>query len=203
MTYQPFSLFFLHRFFCRSSICNRGVQLIASHIALWIFLLVWVGASACSKFGPRELTKLPAAPGREMLDTSQAQYVFNFARRCPNETQISLCIVSGESEKYVGIVRRHDSLLYVDNCDSVFGIGSITKTFTGTMLAKLVYDGKADLNEPIKNLLPVHLNQSSLNGKEITLVDLANHTSGLPFEPANVRDDQEHPYNPVESVPVL
>jgi CubicO group peptidase (beta-lactamase class C family) len=64
------------------------------------------------------------------------------------------------------------------------------------MLAKLVYDGKIDLNEPVKNLLPVRLNQSPLNGNEITLVHLANHTSGLPFEPSNVKDDKEHPYDP-------
>ena len=64
------------------------------------------------------------------------------------------------------------------------------------MLAKLIYDGKVDLNEPVKNLLPVHLNQSSFNGKEITLVHLANHTSGLPFEPTNVRDNTGHPFDP-------
>jgi CubicO group peptidase (beta-lactamase class C family) len=102
----------------------------------------------------------------------------------------------GDSEKYVGIERRNDSLVYIDNSDSVFEIGSITKTFTGTMLAKLVLDGKVDLNEPIKNILPVPLHQSALHGKEITLVQLANHTSGLPFEPGNVKDDKIHPFNP-------
>ena len=86
--------------------------------------------------------------------------------------------------------------MYINNSDSVFGIGSITKTFTGTLHAKLVYDGKLDINEPNKNLLPVHLNQSSLNGNEITRVHLANHISGLPFEPTNVKDNKEHPFNP-------
>jgi CubicO group peptidase (beta-lactamase class C family) len=64
------------------------------------------------------------------------------------------------------------------------------------VLAKLVYDGKVDLNEPIKNILPVHLRQGSLNGSEITLVHLANHTSLLPFEPSNVKDDKESPSDP-------
>jgi CubicO group peptidase (beta-lactamase class C family) len=104
--------------------------------------------------------------------------------------------MSGDSEKYIGIERRNDSLVYVNNRDSVFEIGSITKTFTGTMLAKLVRDGKVDPNEPIKNILPVRMNQSSLNGKEITLVHLANHTSGLPFEPSNVKNDKNHPFDP-------
>ena len=67
------------------------------------------------------------------------------------------------------------------------------------MLAKLVYDGKVDLNEPIKNILPVRLSQSSVNGNEITLVQLANHTSGVPFEPSNIRDDKEHRFDPYSS----
>jgi CubicO group peptidase (beta-lactamase class C family) len=163
---------------------------------LFIALSLSLSLPSCSKFSSRELVKLPAAENSRSLDSLQAQIVFKYARHFPNGTQLSLCIISGDSEKYVGIQRRNDSLIYMDNSDSVFGIGSITKTLTGTMLAKLVYDGKIDLNEPIKNLLPVHLNQSSLNGREITLVHLANHTSGLPFEPTNVKDNKEHPFDP-------
>jgi CubicO group peptidase (beta-lactamase class C family) len=159
-------------------------------------LLLLISAVSCSKFNPKELVKLPVSQNRDLLDSSQAQIVFNYAQHFPNETQLSICIIAGDSEKYIGILRRNDSLVYIHNSDSVFEIGSITKTFTGTMLAKLIYDGKVNLNEPIKNLLPVRLNQSSLNGNEITLVHLANHTSGLPFEPTNVKDNKEHPFDP-------
>jgi CubicO group peptidase (beta-lactamase class C family) len=62
---------------------------------------------------------------------------------------------------------------------------SITKTFTGTILAKLVMEGEIRLDEPIKNILTVPLKQSSLNNVEITVLNLANHTSGLPREPNN------------------
>jgi CubicO group peptidase (beta-lactamase class C family) len=86
--------------------------------------------------------------------------------------------------------------VYIQNSDSVFEIGSITKTFTGTMLAKMVYDGTVDADDPVKKFLPVRLRQSSLDGIEITLAHLANHTSGLPFEPGNVRDNKDHPFDP-------
>lgn len=158
------------------------------------FLFFLLAAASCSQFSSRELVKLPAT--NSPLDSSQAQAVYDRAQYFPNGTQLSICIITGDSEKYVGIERRNDSLVYIDNRDSVFEIGSITKTFTGTMLAKLVYDGKLNPNEPIKNLLPIHLNQSSLNGKEVTLVQLANHTSGLPFEPTNVKDDKGRPFDP-------
>ena len=158
-----------------------------------LFLVVEI---SCSPVRPMEPVKLPVLDTQNSLDSSQAQAVFDRAQHFPNGTQLSLCIMSGDSEKYIGIERRNDSLVYVNNRDSVFEIGSITKTFTGTMLAKLVRDGKVDPNEPIKNILPVRMNQSSLNGKEITLVHLANHTSGLPFEPSNVQNDKDHPFDP-------
>ena len=158
--------------------------------------LFFVVEISCSPVRPKEPVKLPVLDTPNSLDSSQAQAVFVRAQHFPNGTQLSLCIISGDSEKYIGIERRNDSLVYVNNRDSVFEIGSITKTFTGTMLAKLVRDGKVDPNEPIKNILPVRMNQSSLNGKEITLVHLANHTSGLPFEPSNVKNDKNHPFDP-------
>jgi CubicO group peptidase (beta-lactamase class C family) len=164
-------------------------------VTLCVALLLVVVIS-CSPVRPKEPVKLPVSDNKNSLDSSQAQAVFDRAQHFPNGTQISICFITGDSEKYIGIERRNDSLVYINNSDSVFEIGSITKTFTGTMLAKLVFDGKADLNEPIKNLLPVRMNQSSLNGKEITLVHLANHTSGLPFEPSNVKNDKNHPFDP-------
>ena len=151
---------------------------------------------SCGPFRSKELVKLPTASIPYSLDSSQAQAVYDRAQHFPNGTQLSICIVLGDTEKYIGIERRNDSLIYINNCDSVFEIGSITKTFTGTMLAKLILDGKVSLDKPIKDILPIPLNQSSLNGKEIKLVHLANHTSGLPFEPSNVNNDKQHPFNP-------
>ncbi len=159
-------------------------------------LFLFIGIS-CSPFGPGKIERLPATTAWNTLDSSQAEIVYTYARHCPNGTQLSLCIITGDSEKYVGVRRWNDSLFYLNNSDSVFEIGSITKTFTGTMLADLVYHGKVNVHEPIKNLLPVRLHQSSLNGKEITLVDLATHTSGIPFEPDNVKSDSTHAFDPL------
>ncbi|HLM60121.1 MAG TPA: serine hydrolase [Pyrinomonadaceae bacterium] len=68
--------------------------------------------------------------------------------------------------------------------ESVFEIGSITKVFTGVLLADMVRRGEVKLSEPLARLLP-NVNVPSRNGKEITLLDLATHTSGLPTMPGN------------------
>jgi CubicO group peptidase (beta-lactamase class C family) len=111
------------------------------HTASFILLLSLCGIS-CSLFRSKEPAKLPVLDNPNLLDSSQAQIVFNHVQHFPNGTQLSICIITGDSERYVGIERRNDSLVYIDNSDSVFEIGSMKKTFTGTILAKLVYDGK-------------------------------------------------------------
>ncbi len=158
-----------------------------------LFPLLLLTVSSCSLFTPRQLVKLPAATGPNSLDSTQAQAVFDRARFFPNGTQLSICIIRADSETYVGIERRNDSLVYIENRDSVFEIGSITKTFTGTMLAKLVYEGQVSQDDPIANYLPIPLHQASLNGNVPTLVQLADHTSGLPVEPSNVRNGEKYP----------
>jgi CubicO group peptidase (beta-lactamase class C family) len=68
--------------------------------------------------------------------------------------------------------------------DSLFEIGSITKTFTGLLLAQMAVQKKLDLRDPIRELLPPGV-AAQPKGFEITLLDLATHHSGLPGMPDN------------------
>jgi len=69
--------------------------------------------------------------------------------------------------------------------ESVLEIGSLTKVFTGVLLADMVRRGEVELTEPVGRLLPPGARVPSRGGKEITLLDLATHTSGLPVMPGN------------------
>jgi CubicO group peptidase (beta-lactamase class C family) len=77
--------------------------------------------------------------------------------------------------------------------DSIFEIGSITKTFTGVILAQMVAQGKVTLDEPVRELLPAGT-VTKPTGTEITLLDLATQSSGLPRMPDNF--DPADPANP-------
>jgi CubicO group peptidase (beta-lactamase class C family) len=78
---------------------------------------------------------------------------------------------------------------------TVFEIGSINKTFTGTLLADLVARGKVALDDPISKYLPSGVRAPSRNGREITLLDLATHHSGLPRMVDNhIPADRNNPY---------
>jgi D-alanyl-D-alanine-carboxypeptidase/D-alanyl-D-alanine-endopeptidase len=79
--------------------------------------------------------------------------------------------------------------------ESIFEIGSITKVFTGTLLADMVRRGEVKLSEPVANLLPPEVNVPVRNGKAITLLDLTTHHSGLPRMPTNFApQDPQNPY---------
>ena len=73
--------------------------------------------------------------------------------------------------------------------DSVFEIGSVTKTFTATLLADMVTRGEVKLDDPVAKYLPSSTQVPGRNGKQITLVELAAHSSGLPFLPTNLSPD--------------
>lgn len=61
------------------------------------------------------------------------------------------------------------------NADTLFEIGSITKTFT-TLLQR----GEMRLDDPVEKYLPPTVKVPSRDGRKISLLDLATHSSGLP-----------------------
>lgn len=78
---------------------------------------------------------------------------------------------------------------------SVFEIGSITKVFTGTLLAEMAQRGELRLSDPVASLLPAGVSVPSRGGRQITLEDLAKQTSGLPHAPTNLQPkDPSNPY---------
>jgi D-alanyl-D-alanine carboxypeptidase len=57
---------------------------------------------------------------------------------------------------------------------TLMSVGSITKTFTGTIALRLAEDGTISLDDPLSKYLPTYPNAAN-----ITLRELMNHTSGI------------------------
>jgi len=72
------------------------------------------------------------------------------------------------------------------NGDTVFEIASITKLFTSLALAEMVQRGDVQLTDPVAKYL-TGINVPARAGHQITLEDLATHTSGLPREPHSLK----------------
>ncbi|WP_299117039.1 serine hydrolase [uncultured Winogradskyella sp.] len=81
------------------------------------------------------------------------------------------------------------------NEHSVYEIGSISKVFTCIILADEVLKGNMSLDDPISKYLSKDFKAVKGNNREITLKDLATHTSGLPRMPSNFNPkDLENPF---------
>lgn len=84
------------------------------------------------------------------------------------------------------------------NEDALFDVGSIAKVFTGVLFAEMTERGVIRPEDPLALHLPEGVEVPSQDGRQITLIDLATHASGLPRLPPNFatheRFDSKNPY---------
>lgn len=117
-------------------------------------------------------------------------------RSAPDTAEIAFAVIREGQPTFVGYQKQGDSIIEVNNRNSIFEIGSISKVFTSTLLAKFVVDGTIDLDESINSYLPFELH----NNTQITFLNLSNHTSGLPRMPDNfLLAAMQSPTNPFKA----
>ena len=76
-------------------------------------------------------------------------------------------------------------------------IGSITKAFTGAVLASLVADRIVNFTDPLQKRLGWDVKIPAKDGKDIRLIDLATHTSGLPREVERAASPPDNPFQTI------
>lgn len=103
-------------------------------------------------------------------------------------------LISADNRIVYGYGEAHDGAGDVPDGKTIFEIGSVTKTFTATLLAQMVQSGEVKLDQPVRELLPKDVKLPSKDDVEITLLTLTDQTSGLPRMPGNF--DPADPLNP-------
>jgi serine-type D-Ala-D-Ala carboxypeptidase/endopeptidase len=110
-------------------------------------------------------------------------------------TGIVLGIVDERGAHTFGFGRKGAAAPQPPDGDTVFEIGSVTKVLTGILLAEMVERGELRLEDPINQFLPNGIGKLEGANREIRLVDLATHTSGLPRMPTNFKPkNDDDPY---------
>jgi CubicO group peptidase (beta-lactamase class C family) len=128
-----------------------------------------------------------------LIAQDPSEIIFKTAKTFPDHTQIAIAIINNGKVNYFGIDKKRDTILWINNHESVFEIGSISKVFTSTLLANLVMEGKVKLTDNVNDYLKIPFK----NGAKISFISLANHTSGLPRLPTNFdlkKANAENPY---------
>jgi D-alanyl-D-alanine-carboxypeptidase/D-alanyl-D-alanine-endopeptidase len=108
---------------------------------------------------------------------------------------VSIAIIENGEVKYLNYGAADLGSQQQVTANTLFEIGSISKTFTSMALASMVKEGKVKLSDPAQKYLPSAVKMPIRNAQEITLLSLANHTSGLPRLPSNMPfGDPADPY---------
>lgn len=63
---------------------------------------------------------------------------------------------------------------------TLFAIGSVTKSFTVTVLGMLAEEGKLEWDKPVREYLPTFRLHDAVASEHMTVLDLVTHRSGLP-----------------------
>lgn len=164
--------------------------------------------------GPTAIPNLPAAAAPTATASTPAIHIEQIqpkldalvtaSIRANGGSACSLAVVYPES---AGVLKTaffnygtlsKDSKTQVDSTTE-YEIGSLTKLFASDLLAKFVQGGQMNLDDPLQKYLPRSIHVPTYDGKMITLVELATHTSGLPRDPPGIKiaarealtDDQE------------
>lgn len=115
------------------------------------------------------------------------EVIDNIALRISNGQNIGMVIglISEDGVNYFSYGVKSLSTNDPVDEETVFEVGSISKVFTGIMLADQIKKGSMGLNDPIDLHLPNGMKAPLFDGEPIQLVHLSNHTSGLPSLPSN------------------
>jgi CubicO group peptidase (beta-lactamase class C family) len=150
----------------------------------YLFILLVMGGSiiSCKDDQTLDVSTL----GKDIANQTYVDILENRLLTLPNDAQVAIALVHKGNVEYLGVSKEDDVLKGIENANKVFEIGSITKVFTSICLSEMIASNEASLTENLQNQFDFPLQA----GGEISLQQLANHTSGLPVLPTNIDEIQ-------------
>ncbi len=112
---------------------------------------------------------------------ANVEAVFDSVARANPEFAISTSYVMNDDDPVVmtaGPTRKDGSIMVAN--DARWHLGSIGKSFTATLIMRLVQQGLLDLDAPIATHLPAYRDTMHPDWQAATLRRLLSHTSGIP-----------------------
>jgi D-alanyl-D-alanine-carboxypeptidase/D-alanyl-D-alanine-endopeptidase len=146
-----------------------------------IFFIILITHSRCD-ISPKQ--KLPADIEKETQKRIELGYHLGTV----------IGIIDKAGTRYYGFGQKSLSDDATPDENSIFEIGSVTKTFTSSLLSDLNQKGEIRIQDSIQTYLPVFKNVLAKNNKIITLENLSTHTSGLPRDPFNMDVNDDYRY---------
>lgn len=105
-----------------------------------------------------------------------------------NTTGLVIGVLNENQTMFYGYGETNKEKPAIPDATTILEIGSISKTFTATILAHAIHEGKLKPDDPVNKYLPDSIPSLELNGKAVTFRHLMNHTAGFPRMPDGFDD---------------
>jgi serine-type D-Ala-D-Ala carboxypeptidase/endopeptidase len=105
--------------------------------------------------------------------------------------------VRGQDTAIAGFGEAADGSSRAPDGKTLMRVGSITKAFTGQVLASLAADGTVALTDPLSEHLDWDVQIPSRDGNVLRLIDLATHAGGLPREVPHEPGPDDDPFSTI------
>ena len=142
---------------------------------------------------------LPAQVEYDKIDSLVQAYVAN-----KHSHGIAVAIIDSATTKYFNYGHIDASKSAPVDENTLFEIGSCTKTFNGLLLSNAILEGKIDLKDKIDTYLSPEVTLKPKLKERITIIQLLTHYSGLPaYHNTKTFDsdpdyDSIHPYHHID-----
>ncbi len=162
---------------------------------LLFMLLIPFFMLSCNDDDDGTQTVLTNNPLVTRLDSLVHEEVLSYAKEKAT-AGLSIGILQNGQTHFYGYGETENDKGKIPNENTIFEIGSISKTFTASAAVLWAESKGISLNTPINNLLPSTIPALTKDNQKIELFHLLNHTSGLPRLSEDIDDgwDINNPY---------
>lgn len=127
------------------------------------------------------------SPLDSLIDKTVSSYMMN-----PNNSGLSIAVSANGKNYFYNYGEPVRDSKTLCTAKTVYEIGSVTKTFCGTLLALAVVEGKIRMDDDIRKHLPGNYPKLHYKNKPILVKHLVSHTSGLVSVPQNITEQREY-----------
>ena len=114
----------------------------------------------------------------------------------PEFVGVSIGIYKGGNENYYNYGETVNGGKTLPSKNTIYEIGSVSKTFTGAIMVGLINEGLLNLDQPIVNYLPNYVATQNFGSTNVTLRTLAAHSGGFSNLPDDFLSDGYDANNP-------
>lgn len=141
-------------------------------------------------------------PLRSMTDKAVDSILYNYTHSS-NHAGMSFALLSADTIYYYNYGETKKANHQLPDTNTVYEIGSVTKTFIASLTVVWLQEHAIDINSPIAPYLPAELTTSlSLNNTPVTFKHLLTHTSGFPRIPNDLPFTPD-PYKEYDSTKIF